>query len=231
MRVLIIEDNGDLAGNIGDYLELSGHTVDFAFDGVVGLHLAVTETYDALILDLMLPGLDGFTLCRRLRERAGSEVPILMLTARDTLDDKLKGFDLGADDYLIKPFALEELGARLAAIVKRGQSRRRVLAVADLELDLGTRIARRQGKVLDLNRMGLRLLRELMQASPNLLTRDDLENRIWGDEPPDSNALRTHIYNLRRVLDRPYDRPLLETVHGVGYRLRGSQDDSPGRSE
>ncbi|MEM7353933.1 MAG: response regulator transcription factor [Acidobacteriota bacterium] len=219
MRVLIIEDNGDLASNIGDYLELNGHTVDFAFDGVTGLHLAVTEAYDALILDLMLPGLDGFTLCRRLREDAGRQVPILMLTARDTLDDKLRGFDLGADDYLVKPFALEELGARLAAIVKRGQNRQRVLVVADLELDLGTLIARRQGEVLDLNRMGIRLLQELMQASPNLLTRADLESRIWGDEPPDSNALRTHIYNLRQVLDRPFDRPLLETVHGLGYRL------------
>ena len=219
MRILIIEDNDDLASNIGDYLELIGHSVDFASDGVVGLHLAVTEEYDALVLDLMLPGIDGLTLCQRLREDAGQQVPILMLTARDTLEDKLRGFDVGTDDYLVKPFALEELGARLTAIAKRGASRRRLLVVADLELDLGTLTARRQGCLLDLDRMGLRLLRELMQAAPNVLTRRDLERRIWGEEPPDSHALRTHVYNLRRVLDRPFDRPLLETVHGVGYRL------------
>ena len=225
MRILIIEDNDDLAGNIGDFLELKGHTVDFAADGVVGLHLAVTEDFDAVILDLMLPGIDGLTLCRRLREDANRAVPILMLTARDTLDDKLNGFEVGADDYLVKPFALEELLARLLAITKRGGNRRRSLVVADLELDLGTFTARRQGQVLDLNRMGLRLLQELMQASPNVLTKDELEGRIWGEEPPESGSLRTHIYHLRRILDRPFDHPLLETVHGIGYRLIDHRDD------
>ena len=225
MRILIIEDNDDLAGNIGDFLEFKGHTVDFAADGVVGLHLAVTEDFDAVILDLMLPGIDGLTLCRRLREDANRAVPILMLTARDTLDDKLNGFEVGADDYLVKPFALEELLARLLAITKRGGNRRRSLVVADLELDLGTFTARRQGQVLDLNRMGLRLLQELMQASPNVLTKDELEGRIWGEEPPESGSLRTHIYHLRRILDRPFDHPLLETVHGIGYRLIDHRDD------
>ncbi|MEM1182557.1 MAG: response regulator transcription factor [Acidobacteriota bacterium] len=219
MRILIIEDNDDLAGNIGDFLQLKGHTVDFASDGVVGLHLAVTEDFDAVILDLMLPGIDGLSLCRRLREDAKRQVPILMLTARDTLEDKLSGFQVGADDYLVKPFALEELEMRILAITKRGGNQRRSLVVADLELDLGTLIARRQGKVLGLNRMGIRLLQELMRASPNVLTRSELEGRIWGEEPPESGSLRTHIYQLRRILDRPFDRPLLETVHGIGYRL------------
>ncbi|MEO1086722.1 MAG: response regulator transcription factor [Acidobacteriota bacterium] len=202
MRILIIEDNDDLASNIGDFLELRGHTVDFAADGVVGLHLAVTGEFDAVILDLMLPGIDGLTLCRRLREDANQQVPILMLTARDTLEDKLSGFEVGTDDYLLKPFALEELEARLLAIGKRGVIRQRSLVVADLELDLGTLVARRQGKVLSLNRMGFRLLQELMQASPNVLTRGALEVRIWGEDPPDSRSLRTHIYQLRRILDR-----------------------------
>ncbi|MEM8930479.1 MAG: response regulator transcription factor [Acidobacteriota bacterium] len=226
MRILIIEDNDDLASNLGDFLEIKGHTVDFASDGIVGLHLAVTGAFDAVILDLMLPGIDGLTLCRRLREDAELEVPILMLTARDTLDDKLSGFEVGADDYLVKPFALEELEARLLAITKRGRNRQRSLVVADLDLDLGTLIARRQGKVLPLNRMGTRLLQELMQASPNVLTRAELEGKMWGEEPPESGSLRTHIYQLRRVLDRPFDRPLLETVHGVGYRLIGDRDGS-----
>ena len=226
MRILIIEDNDDLAGNIGDFLELKGHTVDFAADGVVGLHLAVTEVIDAVILDLMLPGIDGLTLCRRLREDANRTVPILMLTARDTLGDKLSGFEVGADDYLVKPFALEELLARILAITKRGGNRRRSLVVGDLELDLGTFTARRQGQVLDLNRMGMRLLQELMQASPNVLTKDELEGRIWGEEPPESGSLRTHIYHVRRILDRPFDHPLLETVHGIGYRLIDHRGDS-----
>ncbi|MEM8997955.1 MAG: response regulator transcription factor [Acidobacteriota bacterium] len=227
MRILIVEDHDDLAGNIGDFLELAGHTVDFAADGVVGLHLAVTGDFDAVVLDLMLPGIDGLTLCRRLREDADKQVPILMLTARDTLDDKLSGFDVGADDYLVKPFALEELEARLFAITKRGWNRRRSLVVGDLELDLGTRVARRAGQVLDLNRMGIRLLQELMQASPNVVTRGELEVRIWGEEPPESGSLRTHIYQLRRTVDRPFDRPLLETVHGIGYRLVDRRDPAP----
>lgn len=224
VRVLIVEDNDDLAGNIGDFLEHNGHSVDFASDGVVGLHLAVTEEYDAIVLDLTLPGIDGLTVCRRVRNDAGNQVPILMLTARDTLDDKLRGFDVGADDYLVKPFALEELGARLAAIVKRGARRQNVLVVADLELNLGTLTAQRQGVALKLNRMGVRLLQELMQASPNVVTKADLEHRIWGDELPDSHALRTHIYYLRQVIDLPFDQPLLKTVHGLGYRLSDEED-------
>ena len=224
MRVLIVEDHHDLARNIGDFLEHNGHLVDFASDGVVGLHLAVTEEYDAIVLDLTLPGIDGLAVCRRVREDAGSQVPILMLTARDTLDDKLRGFDAGADDYLVKPFALEELGARLAAIVKRGARRRNVLVVADLELDTGTLTARRRGVALKLNRMGVRLLQELMRASPNVVTKADLEHRIWGEDVPDGHALRTHIYYLRRVLDRPFDQPLLKTVHGLGYRLSDDED-------
>lgn len=224
MRVLIVEDHDDLARNIGDFLEHNGHSIDFASDGVVGLHLAVTEEYDAIVLDLMLPGIDGLAVCRRVREDAGSQVPILMLTARDTLDDKLRGFDAGADDYLVKPFALKELGARLAAIVKRGVRRRNVLVVADLELDTGTLTARRRGVSLKLNRMGIRLLQELMRASPNVVTKADLEYRIWGEDAPDGHALRTHIYYLRRILDRPFDQPLLKTVHGLGYRLSDDED-------
>ena len=227
MQILIIEDNEDLASNIGDFLELNGHAVDFAADGVVGLHLAVTGEFDAVILDLMIPGIDGLTLCRRLRKDAGNQVPVLMLTARDTLDDKLLGFEAGADDYLVKPFALEELKARLLAIVKREVGRRHYLAIADLELDLGTLIARRQGKVLTLSRMGARLLQELMQAFPNVVTRTELERKLWGEEPPESRSLRTHIYQLRQELDRPFTRPLLETVHGIGYKLIDRTQDIP----
>ena len=219
MRILIIEDHADLAENVGDYLAQRGDAVDFAGDGVTGLHLAVTESYDAIVLDLMLPGIDGLQLAERLRRDAGDDVPILMLTARDTLDDKLAGFAAGADDYLVKPFALQELAARLGAIVRRGKARRRTLRVGDLKLDLGTRVARRQGRRLSLNPTGFRLLQVLMEASPDVVPRAELEAALWGDEPPDSEALRTHVYQLRQALDRPFDVSLLETVHSVGYRL------------
>lgn len=139
LRVLVVEDHLDIAENIGDYLTLQGHIVDFAMDGISGMHLALTQEFDVIILDLMLPGMDGLTLCRKLREEADKQTPVLMLTARDTLDDKLTGFDSGADDYLVKPFALEELYARILALAKRRAApSQAALAVADLKMDLGT---------------------------------------------------------------------------------------------
>ena len=119
LRILVVEDNIDIAENIADFMEAGGHQLDFAMDGIGGLHLALTQDYDAIILDVMLPGMDGLTFCRKLRKEGGKQTPILMLTARDTLDDKLAGFDSGADDYLVKPFALKELSARINAIVRR----------------------------------------------------------------------------------------------------------------
>jgi DNA-binding response OmpR family regulator len=226
MRVLVIEDNRDVAGNIGDFLEARGHEVDFAYDGVVGLHLAVTQSFEVIILDLGLPGMDGLTLCRRLRQDASSDVPVLMLTARDMLSDKLEGFDVGADDYLVKPFALQELGARIEVLSRRGRrSDPETIRVADLELHPGRYEVFRKGRRLKLNPTGFRLLRLLMEASPRVLLKADLERELWGDAPPDSDALRSHIYALRRTVDRSFEEPLLHTVHGIGYRL-----DPDGRS-
>jgi DNA-binding response OmpR family regulator len=226
MRVLIIEDHEDMAANIGDYLEAQGHTTDFALDGLVGLHLAVTNEYDVIVLDLGLPGMDGLTLCRKLREEARSDTPVLMLTARDSLPDKLEGFESGADDYLVKPFALQELDARLRALTTRGRhSTPQLLRVADLELDPETFVVRRGGRRLELNRTCIRILEMLMSASPKVVRRAAIEHEIWGDDPPDSDALRSHIYSLRRTIDRPFDRPLLHTVHGVGFRLAAAEDE------
>ena len=221
IRVLIIEDHEDVAANIGDFLEVRGHEPDFALDGLSGLHLAVTREYDVIVLDLGLPGMDGLTLCRRLREDAGCSVPILMLTARDTLPDKLAGFDAGTDDYLVKPFALQELEVRLRALVRRSHpsttmERRRV---GDLELDAGTLEVTRGGQHIELNPTAFRVLEILMEASPRVVRRADLERQLWGDEPPDSDALRSHIYAIRRAIDRPFPTSMLRTVHGVGYRL------------
>jgi len=220
LRILVVEDNVDIAENIGDYLEAQGHIMDFAMDGIGGLHLAITQKYDILILDIMLPGMDGITLCNKLREAGGKQTPVLMLTARDTLSDKLEGFKAGADDYLIKPFALQELEARIKALTKRAEIvENPVLHVADLELDTGSMKVSRAGKPIDLNRACLKILQMLMQAYPNVVPRNEIEDTLWGDMPPGSDSLRSHIYILRSAIDKPFEQALLETVHGVGYRL------------
>ena len=224
VRILIIEDNADVAEHIGAFLELEGHTVDFAPDGVVGLHLGVTESYDAIVLDLMLPGIDGLSLCRRLRAESDYRTPILMLTALQTLDDKLAGFESGADDYLTKPFALKELAARLQALHTRSAHRDKNLRFGEVEMDVARMLARRDGKRLRLGQIAFRILEQLLRAAPGVVSRTDLERTVWGDNPPDSDSLKTHVYGLRRVLDRPFDRALLETVHGIGYRLREDSD-------
>jgi DNA-binding response OmpR family regulator len=186
----------------------------------VGLHLATTEHYDLIVLDVMLPGLDGYTLCQRLREEARRNTPVIMLTARDQLDDRLQGFRSGADDYLVKPFAMSELVARIDALLRRAQGGgQRCLTVGDLTYDLDTLEVSRGGRLLKLNPVGLKLLAILMQKSPHVLRRDVLEEALWGDNCPDSDSLRSHIHQLRQVIDKPFADALLHTVHGVGYRL------------
>jgi DNA-binding response OmpR family regulator len=224
-RILIVEDNIDIAENISDYLEIQGHVTDFAMDGISGLHLALTQDYDAIILDIMLPGMDGLTFCRKLREEGEKVTPVLILTARDTLSDKLEGFDAGADDYLVKPFELEELSARIQALVRRSdQAKKKSLRIGDLELDLGRMQVQRAGRSIELNRACLKILTMLIQASPNVVSRKEIEHALWSDMPPGSDVMRSHIYTLRRAIDKPYKRPLIQTVHGVGYKLVAPND-------
>jgi len=225
--ILLIEDHHDIAAMVCDHLEFRGYEVDYAADGITGLHLAVTGDFDAIILDLMLPGMDGLEICRKYRTEAGGRKPILMLTARDTLEDKVAGLDAGADDYLVKPFELEELDARLRALLRRaGDSvAPQVLRVADLEFDTGTLEVRRSKRSLTLTPIGLKLLEALMKASPRVVSRRNLEREVWGDVVPDSDALRSHLYNLRKAIDKPFDRPLLHNVQGMGYRLAARDDD------
>lgn len=223
MHVLIIEDNPDIAANLGDFLEDRGHTVDFAGDGVTGLHLAVVNKFDAIVLDLQLPGMDGLDVCRKLREEAGKDTPVLMLTARDRLEDKLAGFETGADDYLVKPFALQEVEARLDVLSRRGRHRaRRVLQVGDLKFNQDTLTVHRAGKEIELNPIGLKLLRCLMESAPNVVTRAELEKEVWGEEMPDSDSLRVHIHSLRAQIDKPFGSKMIQTRHGIGYRLMES---------
>ena len=220
MNILIIEDNPDIAANIGDFLEDRGHVVDFAGDGVTGLHLAIVNDFDAIVLDLALPGMDGLEVCRKLREDASKGTPVLMLTARDRLEDKLAGFDSGADDYLVKPFELQEVEARLQVLHKRGRGvKPRELTVGDLQYNLDTFTVIRENRELALNPIGLKLLQCLMEASPNVVSRKELETSVWGEEMPDSDSLRVHIHSLRSIIDKPFGQPMIQTRHGIGYRL------------
>jgi len=226
MRILIVEDNPDILANVLDYLQLKGYTVDCAQDGLGGLHLAATQAYDLIVLDVMLPGIDGFQICRRLREDARLDVPVIMLTARDTLDDRIRGFGTGADDYLVKPFALSELHARIQAVLRRARGgRSHELRVGDLSFDVETLQVRRAGRTLKPHPFGLKLLEILMRKSPAVVRRDELERELWGDDCPDSDSLRSHIHQLRQIVDKPFGSPLLHTVHGIGYRLAETADD------
>lgn len=222
LSILLVEDNADLAANIADYLEAHGHLVDIALDGITGLHLAVSQPHDVLVLDLMLPGLDGLSLCRRLRRDAQSEVPVLMLTARATLEDKAAGFGEGADDYLVKPFELRELELRLAALARRGHGgeRARRLRVADLSFDLDTLAIQRGGRALTLPATPMKILELLMRRAPQVVWRREIEQAVWGDDPPDSDALRVHMHILRAAVDGADVPPLLHTIRGVGYQLK-----------
>ena len=224
--ILLIEDHHDIAEMVCDHLEYRGYEVDYAADGITGLHLAVTGEFDAIILDLMLPGMDGLDICRKYREEAGGRKPILMLTARDTLEDKVTGLDAGADDYLVKPFELEELDARLRALLRRagGDIAPGMLRVGDLEFDTGTLDVRRAGTRLTLTPIGMKLLEALMKASPRVLSKRDLERAVWDDYVPDSDALRSHLYNLRKAIDKPFGHALLQNVPGMGYRLTAADD-------
>ncbi len=228
MRLLVIEDNRQLVANLFDYFEARGHVLDVAPDGITGLHLAVSQPYDAIILDWMLPRMEGPEVLRRLRAEHASEVPVIMLTARDELPDKISGFRAGADDYLTKPFALPELEVRLEALLlrTRGRNPRRRLQVADLVLDLATLEAQRGGQVLHLYPACRKLLEVLMRASPGAVTRQQLEFALWGDDLPDGDLLRSHVYELRRSVDGPFAQKLVHTLPRVGYRLAAA-DPAP----
>ncbi len=223
MRILIIEDQAEILQNIADYLELKGYVVDCAYDGLGGLHLAVTQPFDLIILDLMLPGMDGVTLCKKLRQDARILTPVIMLTARDGVDDKLSGFRAGADDYLVKPFSLPELHARVEAVLRRSQAHmENLLEVADLRYDMNTLEVTRDGKTIKLSPIGLKLLEVLMKRSPHVVKREALQDLLWGEDQPGSDSLRSHIHLLRQAIDKPFGSPLLHTVHGIGFCLKAS---------
>ncbi len=222
--VLLVEDHRDLAETISLALESAGYDIDYAADGIEALRLATSETFDCIVLDLMLPGMDGLTVCNRLRGDHAIDTPVLMLTARDTIDDKLAGFDHGADDYLVKPFVIEELKARVNALVnrKRGETANTRIAAGGLVLDTRTREVTRLGKPLEISPTGFRILRILLREAPAVVSREALERELWGDEVPDSDALRSHVYILRKAVDKPFEPDhgsIIRTIKGVGLKL------------
>lgn len=219
IRVLIVEDQHDIAANIWDFLERRGYTVDHAADGESGLSHALQGDFDVIVLDLGLPRLDGLDLCRRLRE-AGRGVPVLMLTARDTLDDKLRGYAEGADDYMVKPFAMRELEARIRVLHRRSQpATTHPLRVGTLSYDPKAMLATRESQTVALTRAQGAILMALMQDSPSVISHAELMRAIWGEDGGDSAALHTHVYELRALLDRPFAQRMIQSVRGIGYRL------------
>jgi DNA-binding response OmpR family regulator len=221
MKVLVIEDELPIATNVCDFLESRGHVVDAASDGVTGLHLAATQEFDAVVLDLNLPRIDGLTLCRRLREDALRDTPVLMLTARDTLEDKLEGFGAGADDYLAKPFELRELEARLVALHKRrgGRTAARELRHGAIAYNAATLAVTVGGVPIKLPPKSLRLLETLLAQPERVFSRADLETAVWGDRLPSSETLRSQMHILRRAFAAAGAPDPIENLHGLGYRL------------
>nr|WP_315398270.1 response regulator transcription factor [uncultured Duganella sp.] len=225
LSILIIEDNQALAANIYDYLEACGHVPDAAPDGESGLGLVALNHYDAIVLDWMMPRMDGMAMLARLRGQMRSAIPVIVITAKDQVQHKIEGFTAGADDYVVKPVALAELEIRLRALVRRGAARAApaVLEVADLRYDPATAEVTRGGRRLAMTPVRRQLLELLMRRSPGLVRREELETLIWKDNVPDNDVLRSHMHMLRKAVDGEAGHKLIKTVPGSGYRLCADQ--------
>ena len=226
LSILLVEDHRQLAQTVLEYLEQQGATVDYAGNTRLARELVQEHHYDLMLLDVMLPGEDGYSFCQYLRKELALDLPVIFMTARDQLEDKLEGFDRGGDDYIVKPFALPELAARVSALIRRQRKEvtANTLQVADLQLDPARQEVRRDGQLLKLSPTAFRILRILMRESPKVVSREQLEHELWGDLVPDSDALRSHLYNLRKAVDKPFENALLNTLPGVGFSI---QEDRP----
>ncbi len=224
-RLLIVEDDRELAGNLIDFLQIQGYLTDYAADGHAALGLLAANEYDLVVLDLMLPGVDGLTICSRIREQLHSNVPVVMLTAKHEVDTKVSAFDVGADDYVVKPASLREIEARIRALIRRAAREidNDLLVVGDLRMHTGTMKIERAGKSIILPPVPTRILMLLLRRSPNVVHRLAIHREIWGDAPGDNHALIVHMHALRNAVDKPFDRQLVHTVRGFGYRIADEQ--------
>lgn len=219
--ILMVEDHYELASTLCEFLEEHNFVVDHARNLVVARQLLKQHPYHILLLDINLPDGTGYDLCEWLRNEQGLDLPVLMLTARDTLDDKLKGFRAGTDDYLVKPFDFNELVYRVRALIKRslGEVSNSQIKIHDLTLDPALQQITRAGQMIELPPIQFKLLKLLMRNSPKVLTKQEIMLELWGDEEPESDALRSHIYNLRKMVDKPFEQKLIHTVSGVGLKI------------
>ncbi|WP_020400274.1 response regulator transcription factor [Kordiimonas gwangyangensis] len=219
-RVLIVEDNHAIAEQLHDYLSARQFVVDYADTGRQALALVEAHDFDVIVLDLMLPDADGIDLCAQLKAKGRINMPVLMLTARDSLADKGEGFAAGADDYLTKPFELAEVAMRCQALARRHQLHRSAtITIGDLVIDPGKRLVTRAGQVIDLSATDYAILAQLADAYPNAVSRNELVAKVWGDDFPDSDALRSHIYTLRKAVDKAFGSAMIKTIHGIGFKL------------
>ena len=225
LSIILVEDHRQLAQTVVEFLEQEGATVDYAGNTSLARELVQEHHYDLMLLDVMLPGEDGYSFCQYLRKDLALDLPVIFITARDQLEDKLEGFDRGGDDYIVKPFALPELAARVSALIRRQRKEvtANTLQVADLELDPARQEVRRDGQLLKLSPTAFRILRILMRESPRVVSREQLEHELWGDLVPDSDALRSHLYNLRKAVDKPFENALLNTLPGVGFSIQADR--------
>jgi len=224
-RVLIAEDNRDILDSIVDYLEIKGLIADATGNGKAALELIDKNHYDLLVLDIGLPGMDGLTVCQQLRQTQHNPLPVIMLTARDTLEDRMLGFESGTDDYLIKPFSLRELHERIKAILKRfHRLYEQRWTVGRLAIDVDERIVSLDGEPLKLDRKSYKILELLMKRWPGVVSHEELHNALWGDDPPDSNAMKTHIYRVRQALLHSSSQQKIHNVPGMGYKLAACEN-------
>ena len=219
-HILLVEDEQDIATQVVDYLSQQGLIVDYACNGKIALSLLEKNHYDVVVLDLMLPDIDGLSLCHQIKSSSDVNLPVLMLTARDSMADKVHGFEMGADDYLTKPFILQEVYLRCQALSRRHllHSSNKII-IGDLIIDVKARSVTRQNTKISLSVTDFELLTLLAQAYPNALSKRHLTEKIWGDFAPESDAIRSHIYTLRNAVDKPFSAPMIRTVHGIGFKL------------
>lgn len=221
LRLLVVEDQVDLAENLFEFLGEDRYRLDFAADGLTALHLLATQSYDVIVLDLMLPGVNGYDICRRIRQDLHCQTPVILMTALSAMADKEKGFDCGADDYLVKPFELRELQLRIEALHRRHSPQRPVLTAGDIRFDPGTLEVELRGSKTTLSGTPARLFELLVRAYPSFLSHEALTDSVWGARhgETEGNSLRTHIYTLRKSLQSGLGHGLVKTIHGRGYSL------------